>query len=170
MPELSTANSPGAEFVAEVLASAYGLGDATLVRLPIGTTTVNYRATLSGRAVFVKVYSAAADLRAEREAISLTQRAGDHGVPIAAIALSASGEAITHHNPQTAVSVWEWVPGHIVKTGFDRAQQSPPEQPWAVSTARLPLIQPAMGPPRSSTAGCTSTLRGSRPPSTPCWA
>ncbi|GIH71708.1 phosphotransferase enzyme family protein [Sphaerimonospora thailandensis] len=114
--------NPAAVQVTEVLADAYGLIGARLARLD-GQVSINYRATTAeGRRVFVKNYTCGSDLAAEEEAIAQTRLAGDHGVPVAAIVPSVTGELITRRG-DTAVSVWEWLPGHSVESGFNAVQQ-----------------------------------------------
>ncbi|RBM21191.1 phosphotransferase enzyme family protein [Streptomyces sp. PT12] len=114
---------PATELVAHVLAQSYGLPRACLDRLD-GQVSVNYRATADdGSTVFVKHYVDAADLASAPDVIAQTRRAGEHGVPVASVVPSTSGEAITVHDG-VALSVWEWMPGHTVETGLNRAQQT----------------------------------------------
>ncbi|MFJ4679119.1 phosphotransferase enzyme family protein [Kitasatospora sp. NPDC088783] len=109
--------------VVAALDGAYGLPAADLERLPIGQVTVNYRAQLpDGTVLFVKHYQDGADLAGERAAIAQSRRAGEHGVPVAALRPARDGTSITGHTG-TAVSVWEWVEGQTVEEGLDAAQQ-----------------------------------------------
>ena len=118
-----TATSPSTTRISEILAEAYGLTGAWLRRLD-GQVSVNYRAqTSDGRVVFVKHYVDDADLAAAPGAIAQTQLAGKHGVPVAAVLPSCDGEPITRQG-DIAVSVWEWMPGHIVEDGLNPAQQA----------------------------------------------
>ncbi|KAB8169898.1 phosphotransferase [Streptomyces sp. 3MP-14] len=122
MPTASPEPETGTPLV-EILADAYGLAVVRLARLD-GQATVNYRATTADdRVVFVKHYQPGADLAAEEEAVAQTDRAGRHGVPVAAVLPSTSGEAITRR-AGTALSVWRWMPGHTVENGFTLAQQA----------------------------------------------
>ncbi|MGW6603904.1 phosphotransferase [Streptomyces sp. NPDC055036] len=94
-----------------------------LERLPIGQVTVNYRARVDDRVLFVKHYqSGAANLGAEQEAVDQTQLAGLHKVPVAAVHPSIDGDTVVRRNG-IALSVWEWVPGVTVEDGLNPAQQ-----------------------------------------------
>lgn len=111
------------EQIAAVLADTYGLSGVELNRVPAGQVTINYRAQAQGQRLFIKQYTAEADMTAETDAILQTQWAGEHGVPVAAIVPSTTGEAISHHSG-IALSVWEWVPGNTVDTGLSSQQQT----------------------------------------------
>jgi Ser/Thr protein kinase RdoA (MazF antagonist) len=110
------------ERLAEVLRVEYGLSPDRLSRLPIGQGTVNYRAASGERDVFVKCYPLDADLVAEREALALSELAGRHGVPVAALVPTVAGEAISTRG-RLAISVCEWVPGRIMTHGLTTAQR-----------------------------------------------
>ncbi|WP_436994171.1 phosphotransferase enzyme family protein [Streptomyces sp. enrichment culture] len=125
MPTTTTnaTEPPTATQITEILADAYGLAGARLTRLD-GQVAINYRAeSEDGRVVFVKHYQPAADLTAEEDVIAQTRLAGQHGVPVAAVIPSCDGEAITRH-AATALSVWQWMPGHTVESGLTPAQQA----------------------------------------------
>ncbi|MGH3806138.1 MAG: phosphotransferase enzyme family protein [Pseudonocardiaceae bacterium] len=129
--------------VAAVLAADYRLSPTGLRRLPIGQGTVNYRACCARREVFVKCYPTDADLHAEREAIALSDLAGRHGVPVAAVVPNAAGQPISVSGP-LAISVWEWVEGCTVTDRLSAAQQG-------VAGAALGRIHTAFAPlPASS--------------------
>ncbi|MGH3707542.1 MAG: phosphotransferase enzyme family protein [Pseudonocardiaceae bacterium] len=129
--------------VAAVLAAEYRLSPTGLRRLPIGQGTVNYRACCARREVFVKCYPTDADLHAEREAIALSDLAGRHGVPVAAVVPTAAGQSISVSGP-LAISVWEWVEGCTVTDRLSAAQQG-------VAGAALGRIHTAFAPlPASS--------------------
>lgn len=108
--------------VAAVLAADYRLSPTGLRRLPIGQGTINYRACCPGREVFVKCYPPDADLRAEQEAIALSELAGRHGVPVAALVPTTTGKPISARGP-LAISVWEWVAGRTLTDPLTTAQQ-----------------------------------------------
>ncbi|XKK39597.1 aminoglycoside phosphotransferase family protein [Nocardiopsis sp. ARC36] len=76
-----------------------------------------------GTSLFVKVYPDSTDLGAERRAIELTQRAGEHGVPTALPRVSVGGETLTRVG-STVLSVWEWVHGHTESGGFSPTQHT----------------------------------------------
>ncbi|MFH0246102.1 phosphotransferase enzyme family protein [Streptomyces sp. HK10] len=115
-------SNPDARVIAEVLEDAYGLPGALLERLPIGQVTVNYRARLGRRVLFVKHYQSGADLAAEQAAIGQSRLAGEHRVPVASVLPSIGGQDITQRGP-VAVSVWEWRPGTVVQDGLNPVQQ-----------------------------------------------
>jgi hypothetical protein len=79
---------PGGEQIGIALWDGYGLDSAALVRFPVGQNTVNYRASVGGRDLFVKNYPVGSAVSSEVAAISLTQHAGQHGVPIASVVRS----------------------------------------------------------------------------------
>lgn len=109
--------------VAAALTDRYNLPAPSLARVGVGQNTINLRARIrDGREMFVKTYPASADLDAEREAISLSERAGRHGVPVAALVSNRDGQLIDTGSP-VAISVWEWVPGQVV-TDLDDVQCS----------------------------------------------
>lgn len=129
--------------VAAVLAADYRLSPTWLRRLPIGQGTVNYRACCPGREVFVKCYPPDVDLGAERDAIVLSELAGRHGVPVAALVPTTTGEPISARGP-LAISVWEWVAGRTLTEGLSAAHQR-------VAGAALGRIHTAFAPlPASS--------------------
>ncbi|WP_307853150.1 phosphotransferase [Kitasatospora sp. RG8] len=106
-----------------VLAEAYGLPGAVLERLPVGQVTVNYRARVGDRLLFVKHYrDGVTDLGAERAAVEQTRLARLRRVPVAAVRPAAGGATVVRHG-STTVSVWEWMPGAIVDSGLNPAQQ-----------------------------------------------
>jgi len=93
------------------------------VRFPVGQNTVNYRARAGGRDVLVKNYPVGSEVAGEVAAISLTQLAGQHGVPIARVVRSRSGEVVHRFGVGHAISVWEWVEARAVEGLLTRAQQ-----------------------------------------------
>ncbi|WP_371778391.1 phosphotransferase enzyme family protein [Streptosporangium subroseum] len=100
--------------MAAVLAGRYGLTARTITQLPIGQGTVNYLAVCDGGLeMFVKNYPAGADLRAEQAAITLSTYAVEEGIPGPQVLLNQEAEVIDASTP-LAVSVWEWMPGHVV--------------------------------------------------------
>lgn len=107
--------------VAAVLVAEYGLSPNRLSRLPIGQGTINYRVSSGDRDVFVKCYPLDADLPAEREAVALSELAGRHGVPVAAVVPTVAGEPISTRE-RLAISVWEWVEGRTITDGLTAAQ------------------------------------------------
>lgn len=119
----STTEPPTTGQITEILTDAYGLPEARLTRLD-GQVAINYRAeSPDGRVVFVKHYQPTADLAAEEDVIAQTELAGQHGVPVAAVIPNTDGEAITRH-AGTALSVWQWMPGHTIESGLNPAQQA----------------------------------------------
>ncbi|GII52814.1 hypothetical protein Pth03_12030 [Planotetraspora thailandica] len=96
-----------------LLAERYGLTVHGLVQLPIGQGTVNYRVTCAGGDVFVKSYPAGTDLEGEAGAIELSELARRHGIPAAAVLRNRDGQTIDG-TTSLAVSIWRWVPGHVV--------------------------------------------------------
>lgn len=100
--------------LAAALAHHYDLLDADVAPVRGGQNTVNMRATTpDGRRVFVKAYPADTDLKAERKAIALSERAGAHGVPVAPLIRDRDGHLL-HTSGSVAFSVWGWVDGHVV--------------------------------------------------------
>jgi Ser/Thr protein kinase RdoA (MazF antagonist) len=106
------------ERIASVLSERYGLRPREVVRLPIGEGTANYRAACADRTVFVKQYGSDADLVAEAAATLMSRIAGGQGVPVPSVVPNRNGEAI---DLEGALSVWEWVPGTVVR---DRPTES----------------------------------------------
>ncbi|WP_338037017.1 phosphotransferase enzyme family protein [Nocardiopsis ganjiahuensis] len=110
--------------VSALLRSRYALADVRLERISGGHSTQNYHAVdSSGSEVFVKVYPEGWDVRAEQHAIALTRWAGAHGVPTARLRESMDGELLACSGA-VALSVWEWVPGDTVSSGFTPAEQA----------------------------------------------
>lgn len=118
-----TAALPGdlADRIADVLRDRYRLSPERMLRLPIGQGTVNYRAICPDQEFFVKIYPRDADLDAERQAIDLSNLARRHGVPTAAIVPNRDG-AFLDATSTDAISVWGWVPGHIMLGALSDAQ------------------------------------------------
>jgi Ser/Thr protein kinase RdoA (MazF antagonist) len=121
VPENANQVETPPESVAAVLADRYGLAARGLARLPIGQGTINYRADCADRAVFVKSYPPDADVPGESDAIGLSELAGGHGVPVAAVLRNRDGQVIDTSSP-IAVSVWEWMPGRVVTEGLSTSQ------------------------------------------------
>jgi Ser/Thr protein kinase RdoA (MazF antagonist) len=100
--------------IAAILADRYALPVHAVARQPIGQVTINYRVTLTnGRQVFVKRYPHGARLDDELGAIQLATAALRAGVPGAPVLPNRDGDVIDTSSP-LAVSVWEWMPGHVV--------------------------------------------------------
>lgn len=121
MPEHPATVDATAEPIPSVLADRYGLAAEELIQLPIGQGTINYRATCADRAVFVKSYPPHADLPGERDAIGLSELAGQHGVPVPAPLRNRDGQVIDTSSG-AAVSVWEWMPGRVITRGLSTSQ------------------------------------------------
>ncbi|WP_099054994.1 phosphotransferase enzyme family protein [Streptomyces fodineus] len=107
-PSLSPADA-----IAAVLADRYGLAVRSMVQLPIGQGTVNYRAICEDREVFVKHYPPGTDLAAEERAIGLSELARRHTIPAAPIVANCHAQLIDGSTPH-AVSVWQWMPGRVI--------------------------------------------------------
>ena len=133
------------ERLAEVLRTEYGLSPTRLSRLPIGQGTLNYRAACGERDVFVKCYPLDADLLAEREALALSELAGRHGVPVAALVPTLTGEAISTREG-LAISVWEWAPGNVMTYGFTAAQRHAVGVALGAIHAAFALLPASSGP------------------------
>ncbi|MET8046475.1 phosphotransferase [Streptosporangium sp. NPDC005286] len=102
------------DHVAAALAGAYGLAVRTITQLPIGQGTINFRVVCDDdQEVFVKNYPGGTDLFAEREAIALSARALEAGIPGAQVLLNQAGDVIDSSRP-LSVSVWEWASGQVV--------------------------------------------------------
>ncbi|WP_326821520.1 phosphotransferase enzyme family protein [Streptosporangium sp. NBC_01756] len=100
--------------IAAVLASRYGLPVRTVTQLPIGQGTTNFRVVCDdGQEAFVKNYPGGTDLDAEREAIALSARALEAGIPGAQVLPNQDGDVIDTSS-LLAVSVWEWMTGQVV--------------------------------------------------------
>lgn len=117
----TTADSARTDDVVTLLADAYGIHTSGLERLPIGQGTVNYRASAGHAAVFVKSYLPGTDLEAEEAGIGLSVLAGKSGVPTAQV-LPAVGGKLIAAGGNTAISVWDYVDGHTLSGGLNRAQ------------------------------------------------
>ncbi|MGV9836526.1 phosphotransferase enzyme family protein [Nocardia niigatensis] len=109
------------EAVAALVEATYGLKIDGLDRLPIGEGTVNYRARTSAGVLFVKSYLGGTDLQAEIEGIRLSAIAASAGVPTAQPVTAGPGVFIARRGP-CAASVWEYVDGQVVESGFSEAQ------------------------------------------------
>jgi Ser/Thr protein kinase RdoA (MazF antagonist) len=133
------------ERLAEVLRVEYGLSPEWLSRLPIGQGTINYRAASGERDVFVKCYPSDADLLAEREALALSEPAGRHGVPVAAVIPTLTGEAISIREG-LAISVWEWVPGSVMTHGLTTAHHHAASAVLGAIHAAFALLPASSGP------------------------
>jgi Ser/Thr protein kinase RdoA (MazF antagonist) len=107
--------------IADVLGRRYGLGVESLARLPIGESTLNYRVQCLTEDVFVKQYRDDADLEAERAAIGLSELAGRHGVPTAAVRRSADDDVVDTTGG-VRLSVWSWASGEVFAEGFNQTQ------------------------------------------------
>ncbi|MFE1099364.1 phosphotransferase enzyme family protein [Nocardiopsis alba] len=101
------------QIVGTALATSYDLPTSSLTRVGVGQNTVNLRARSGDRQMFVKTYPTGTDLEAEREAIGLSELAGDHGVPVAHIIHNQAGQTIDT-STAVAFSVWGWMPGTVV--------------------------------------------------------
>lgn len=112
-PDADTDTNSARDAIAAVLADRYNLTVQTIVQVPIGQGTVNYRATCDGRDVFVKHYPPGTDLGAEQRAIFLSDLARRHDVPTAPVMANRDDQLIDATTPH-AVSVWQWMPGHVV--------------------------------------------------------
>ncbi|NVI87511.1 phosphotransferase enzyme family protein [Actinomadura sp. BRA 177] len=106
---------PPTEAITAVLTDRYDLAVRTMVQLPIGQGTINYRATCDGSDVFVKHYPPGTDTAAEQRAVALSELARHHAIPAAPIVLNRHAELIDDSTGY-AVSVWEWMPGRVVTT------------------------------------------------------
>ncbi|MEU9887575.1 phosphotransferase [Sphaerisporangium sp. NPDC051011] len=148
MPDITTPSAAeGGDRVAAVLAARYGLTVRTLTQLPIGQGTVNYRAICEDdQKAFVKSYPTGTDLHAEQAAIALSTRAAKAGIPGPRVLPNQEGNVIDASAP-LAVSVWEWMPGHVT------TRLSPPQLAAAGTAlgrihalfADLPGSPPAQG-------------------------
>jgi len=107
--------------IKELLAERFGLSASALERLPLGQGTVNYRAVTDNRPLFVKAYPAGTSLAQEAAGIRLSALAAEAGIPVARPLPLADGSFIATHEG-SAASVWEFVQGGIVETGYSRPQ------------------------------------------------
>jgi len=107
--------------VGQLLTAGFGGRAVALDRIPVGQVTVNYRATTDIGLLFVKVYSAGTDLAQEAAGIRLSALAARAGVPVAEPLALADGAYIATHEG-SAASVWEYVDGEIIETGYSRPQ------------------------------------------------
>lgn len=112
---------PPHDQIGDVLQSHYDLAAVEMIRLPVGQGTRNYRVRCTDADVFVKHYPRDTDLDSERAGIELSALAGEAGVPVAAIRTSVGGERIVE-TAGVAVSVWDWVDGSVIDTGFTHSQ------------------------------------------------
>lgn len=107
--------------IEQLLAATFGVTTAGFDRLPLGQGTVNYRATTGTGLLFVKAYPAGTDLAQEAAGIRLSALAARAGVPVARPLALADGSFIAEY-AGSAASVWEYVDGEIVETGYSRPQ------------------------------------------------
>lgn len=107
--------------IERLLATAFGVSVSALDRLAVGQATVNYRATTNTGRVFVKAYPAGTDLAQEAAGIRLSVLAGRAGIPVACPLSLGDGTFIARHEG-SAASVWEWIDGAIIETGYNQSQ------------------------------------------------
>ncbi|MFE4574605.1 phosphotransferase [Streptomyces chartreusis] len=142
MPESSSSPSPGevsAEQITAVLADRYGLADARVEIIPVGTETDNAVADTDLGRVFVKAYPARADLDVMQGRIDLMELGRAAGSPFPAVHPDRKGALITRHEG-VALSVWDWV---------DAASL---EKPYAVAHTRQ--IGTGLGRLHTALANC----------------
>jgi Ser/Thr protein kinase RdoA (MazF antagonist) len=109
------------EAIGPLLAARFALTAVELARLPVGQSTVNYRANTIAGPLFVKAYPAGTDLASEAVGIDLSALAGRAGVPVARPVPTRDGTFIATHNG-SAASVWEYVDGQVIQTGYTQPQ------------------------------------------------
>lgn len=107
--------------IEQLLAASFGVTAEALDRLPLGQGTVNYRATTNTKPLFVKAYPDGTDLAQEAAGIRLSALAAQAGVPVARPLALTDGSFIATHEG-SAASVWEYVDGTIIETGYSRPQ------------------------------------------------
>ena len=107
--------------VQRLLSAGFGLTVVELDRIPVGAGSVNYRATTDTGRVFVKAYPPGTDLEGEAAGIRLSAHAAQAGIPVARPLVLPDGTFIATHEG-SAASVWEYVDGEIIETGYNRPQ------------------------------------------------
>ncbi|MBS2547749.1 phosphotransferase [Catenulispora sp. NL8] len=121
-PTSAPANDPTApSAVQQLLEAGFGLTATELDRIPVGAGSVNYRAVTEAGRLFVKAYTPGTDLDGEAGGIRLSALAAQAGIPIARPLALPDGTFIATHEG-TAASVWEYVDGEIIETGYNRQQ------------------------------------------------
>lgn len=107
--------------VEQLLSTGFGVTALALDRIPVGQGTVNYRATTDTGPLFVKAYPPGTDLVQESAGIRLSALAAQAGIPVARPLALADGTFIATH-VGSAASVWEYIDGEIIETGYTRPQ------------------------------------------------
>jgi Ser/Thr protein kinase RdoA (MazF antagonist) len=107
--------------VEQLLTARFGVTPVAVDRLPLGQGTVNYRAETDAGPLFVKAYPAGTNLDQEAAAIRLSALAAQAGIPVAHPLALADGTFIATHEG-SAASVWQYVDGEIIETGYSRNQ------------------------------------------------
>lgn len=123
MPDLSSSPSPGevsAEQISVVLVERYGLVDARVEVVPLGTETDNAVADTGRGRVFVKAYPARADLGVMEGRITLMELGRAAGSQFPAVHPDRDGALIARHGG-VALSVWDWVDAASLETPYTAA-------------------------------------------------
>ncbi|MER8104563.1 phosphotransferase [Kitasatospora sp. NPDC094016] len=123
MPSPSSSPSPGevsAEQVAEVLAEAYGLRDAAVTVIPLGTETDNFAAETERGPLFVKAYPRRANLDVMAGRIAVSELGREAGSPFPGVHADLRGRSIARHG-EVAVSLWDWVDGASLELPYTPA-------------------------------------------------
>ena len=107
--------------VQQLLTTGFGLTVVGLDRIPVGAGSVNYRAETGTGRVFVKAYPPGTDLDGEAAGIRLSTLAAQAGVQVARPLALPDGTFIATHD-ESAASVWEYIDGTIIETGYNRPQ------------------------------------------------
>jgi Ser/Thr protein kinase RdoA (MazF antagonist) len=106
--------------VRQLLEVGFGL-TAELDRIPVGAGSVNYQAITDTGRLFVKAYPPGTNLNGEAGGIRLSALAAQAGIPVARPLPLPDGTFIATHEG-SAASVWEYVDGEIIETGYNRPQ------------------------------------------------
>ena len=120
VPGLSSSPSPGevsVEQITDVLTKQYGLPDARVEIIPLGTETDNATADTARGRVFVKAYPVGADLGGMEGRISLMELGRVAGSPFPAVHPDRDGALISRHKG-VALSVWDWVDAASLQTPY----------------------------------------------------
>ncbi|MFE7561078.1 phosphotransferase enzyme family protein [Kitasatospora sp. NPDC057500] len=113
MPSSSSSPSPGevsAEQITDALAEQYGLHDASVTVIPLGTETDNFAAETERGRLFVKAYPRRAKLDVMAGRITVSELGRSAGSPFPAMHPDLGGRSIARHG-EVAASLWDWVDG-----------------------------------------------------------
>ncbi|MET8699146.1 phosphotransferase [Kitasatospora sp. NPDC004723] len=109
-----------AEQITEVLAEAYGLRDASVTVIPLGTETDNFAADTERGRLFVKAYPRRANLDVMAGRVTVSELGRAAGSPFPAVHADLWGRSVARHG-EVAISLWDWVDGASLELPYTPA-------------------------------------------------